>query len=119
MEAIHHTIQGLRTKYNGEFDASKLFKHLDQAPPAEAHWNFTSPAVINLITLAVFPIGAIIWKKYLRNLSITTTDADAHYQPQINQQGCKIEHLNINLDQYFIKEEPCRRGEISEMIFEK
>jgi hypothetical protein len=36
-EAIHHAIQRLRTKYNGEFDASELFKQLDQTAPAEAH----------------------------------------------------------------------------------
>jgi len=36
-KAIHHAIQGLRTKYNGEFDASELFKELDQTAPAEAH----------------------------------------------------------------------------------
>ncbi len=29
-EGIHTAIQGLRMKYNGEFDASKLFKELDQ-----------------------------------------------------------------------------------------
>ncbi len=36
-ESIHKAIQGLRTKYNGEFDASELFKELDQIKPAEAH----------------------------------------------------------------------------------
>ncbi len=41
---IHRAIQGLQTKYNGEFDASELFKELDQIKPAEAHWTFTSPA---------------------------------------------------------------------------
>ena len=29
-KGIHMAIQGLRTKYNGEFDASVLFKELDQ-----------------------------------------------------------------------------------------
>ena len=33
-EGIHRAIQGLRTKYNGEFNASKLFKELDQIQPA-------------------------------------------------------------------------------------
>jgi hypothetical protein len=32
-EGIHRAIQGLRTKYNGEFDASELFKELDQIKP--------------------------------------------------------------------------------------
>jgi len=39
-EGIHTAIQGLRTKYDGEFDASKLFKDLDQIQPAKAHWTF-------------------------------------------------------------------------------
>jgi hypothetical protein len=30
-------IQGLRTKHNGKFDASKLFKELNQIKPANAH----------------------------------------------------------------------------------
>jgi len=33
-EGIHTAIQGLMTKYNGEFNASKLFKELDQIQPA-------------------------------------------------------------------------------------
>ena len=33
-EGIHTAIQGLRTKYNGELNASKLFKELDQIQPA-------------------------------------------------------------------------------------
>jgi hypothetical protein len=45
-EGIHKAIQGLRTKYNGEFDASELFKELDQIKPAEAYWTFTSPAAM-------------------------------------------------------------------------
>jgi hypothetical protein len=37
-EGIHTAIQGLRTKYNGEFDAIEVFKELDQIQPAETHW---------------------------------------------------------------------------------
>jgi hypothetical protein len=33
-------------KYNGEFNASELFKELDQIQPAKVHWTFTSPAAI-------------------------------------------------------------------------
>jgi hypothetical protein len=62
-EGIHKAIQGLRTKYNGEFDASELFKELDQIKPAEAHWTFTSPAAMIGIALALFLIGMLIWKK--------------------------------------------------------
>jgi len=62
-EGIHTAIQGLRTKYNGEFDASELFKELDQIQPAEAHWTFTSPAAMIGIALAIFLM--LIWKKCL------------------------------------------------------
>jgi hypothetical protein len=62
-EGIHTAVQGLRTKYNGEFDASELFKELDQIKPAEAHWTFTSPAAMIGIALALFLIGMLIWKK--------------------------------------------------------
>jgi hypothetical protein len=60
-------IQGLRTKYNGKFDNSELFKQYHQAVLAVAHWTFTSPAVMILIALAIFQIGTLIWKKCLRN----------------------------------------------------
>jgi hypothetical protein len=62
-DSIHKAIQGLRTKNNGEFDASELFKELDQIKPAEAHWTFTSPAAMISIALALFLIGMLIWKK--------------------------------------------------------
>ncbi len=62
-EGIHRAIQGLRTKYNGEFDASELFKELDQVKPADTHWTFTSPAAMIGIALVIFLIGMLIWKK--------------------------------------------------------
>ncbi len=40
-ESIHKAIQGLRTKYNGEFDASELFKELDQIKPAYVQLTIT------------------------------------------------------------------------------
>jgi hypothetical protein len=47
-------IQGFRTKYNGEFDASELFKELNQIKPEENHWTFTSPAAMIGIALVIF-----------------------------------------------------------------
>jgi hypothetical protein len=52
-EGIHMAIQGLRTKYNGEFDVSELFKELDQIKPAEANWTFPLPAAMIGIALAL------------------------------------------------------------------
>jgi hypothetical protein len=62
-EGIHTAIQGLRMKHKREFDANELFKELDQIQPTEAHWTFTSPATMIEITLAIFLIGMLIWKK--------------------------------------------------------
>jgi hypothetical protein len=83
-------IQGLRTKYNGEFDASELFKELDQIGPAETHWTFTSPAAMIGIALAIFLIGMLIWKKCFGKPSSTEAPSPApsappmpfHNQPQ-------------------------------------
>ncbi len=108
-------IQGLPTKYNGEFDASELFKELNQIGPAETHWTFTSPAAIIGIALAIFLIG-MIWKKYFCTPSSTEIPPPAplappmpiHNQPQIpgaapatNNQATKSNvsipiHINIS-----------------------
>jgi hypothetical protein len=60
----HGAIQDLRMKYNGEFDASALFEKLDHLPPAKAHLTFTSPAIMILITLAIFLVRVLIWNPY-------------------------------------------------------
>jgi hypothetical protein len=62
-ESIHTAIQGLRMKYNGEFNASKLSMELNQIKPAKAHWTFTSPAAMIGIALAIFLISMIFRKK--------------------------------------------------------
>jgi hypothetical protein len=80
-EGIHTAIQGLRTKYNGEFDASELFKELDQIQPAEAHWTFTSPAAMIGIALAIFLIGMIFWKKCCSRSSPTEATPPAPSAP--------------------------------------
>jgi transposase len=76
-EGIHTDIQGLKTKYNGEFDASELFKELDQIQLAEAHWTFTSPAAMIGIALEIFLIGMLIWKKCKSTPTETPTPTPA------------------------------------------
>jgi hypothetical protein len=78
-EGIHTAVQGLWTKYNEEFDATELFKELDQIKLAEAHWTFTSPAAMISITLALFLIGMLIWKK------CNNKTPHVKYQPQLHQ----------------------------------
>jgi hypothetical protein len=86
-EGIHKAIQGLRTKYNGEFDASELFKELDQIKPAEAHWTFTSPAAMIGIALALFLIGMLIWKKCFSTTQATEASLPAPSAPPMPAQN--------------------------------
>jgi len=86
-EGIHKAIQGLRTKYNGEFDASELFKELDQIKPAEAHWTFTSPAAMIGIALALFLIGMLIWKKCFSTTQVTEASLPAPSAPPMPAQN--------------------------------
>ncbi len=92
-DGIHRAIQGLRTKYNREFDTSELFKELDQIRLAEAHWTFNSPAAMIGITLALFLIGMLIWKKCFNSpqtmeappLAPSAPPMPTHNQPQIHR----------------------------------
>ncbi len=51
-DAIHQAVQGLRNRYNGEFDATVLLDQLDQLDQrdqhktTDTHWIFTSPAAM-------------------------------------------------------------------------
>jgi hypothetical protein len=78
---IHLVIQGLRMKYKGEFDTYELFKRLDQTLITEAHWTFTPLAAMILIALAIFLVGALIWRKYHKTSEpMTTPNADVDPQ---------------------------------------
>ncbi len=61
-EAIHQAVQGLRTQYNGEFDATILLDQLDQLKVPEAHWAFTSPAAMIGAAICIFGLGTCLWK---------------------------------------------------------
>jgi hypothetical protein len=86
-EGIHMAIQGLRTKYNGEFDESELFKELDLIQPAEAHWTFTSPAAMIGIALVIFLIGMLIWKKCFSTSQPTEAPTPAPSSTSANPQS--------------------------------
>ncbi len=51
-DAIHQAVQGLRNRYNGEFDATVLLEQLDQLDRRgqdrnqDSHWTFTAPAAM-------------------------------------------------------------------------
>ncbi len=59
-EAIHQAVQGLRTRYNGEFDATILLDQLDQLDQRktpDTHWIFTSPAAMVGAAICLFGVG--------------------------------------------------------------
>jgi hypothetical protein len=64
-EAIHQAVQGLRTRYNGEFDATILLEQLDQLDQCktpDTHWIFTSPAAMIGAAICLFQLGYCIWR---------------------------------------------------------
>ncbi len=58
-KTIHKAVQGLRTKYNGEFNSTILLVKLDHIMNPEAHRAL--PATIIAIAI-IFATGACIWK---------------------------------------------------------
>jgi hypothetical protein len=61
-DMIHQAIQGIRTRYNGEFDATILLDQLDQLKTPEGHWAFTSPAAMIGAAIGIFVVGLCLWK---------------------------------------------------------
>jgi len=61
-EAIHQAVEGLRTRYNGEFDVTILLDLLDQLCNPDPHWAFTSPAAMIGAAVYIFAVGLCLWK---------------------------------------------------------
>jgi hypothetical protein len=61
-EAVHQAVQGLRTRYNGTFDATILLDQLDHLQTLDPHWAFTSPAAMIGAAICTFAIGICIWR---------------------------------------------------------
>jgi hypothetical protein len=61
-EAIHQAVQGLRTRYNGKFDATILLDQLDQLKVPDSHWAFTLPAAMIGAAICLFTTGICLWK---------------------------------------------------------
>ncbi len=61
-DTIHQVIQGIRTRYNGEFDATIFLDQLDQLKTPEAHWAFTSPVAMIGAAVCIFTVGLCLWK---------------------------------------------------------
>jgi hypothetical protein len=61
-EAIHQAVQGLRTRYNGEVNATILLDQLDQLQTQDPHWAFTSTAAMIRTAICIFTMGICLWK---------------------------------------------------------
>jgi hypothetical protein len=61
-DTIHQAVQGLRTRYNGKFDATILLDQLDQLQTPDPHWAFTSLAPLIGVPVCIFAVGICIWK---------------------------------------------------------
>jgi len=67
-DAIHQAVQGLRNRYNGEFDATILLEQLDQLDQRvqdknpDPHWTFTSPAAMIGAAICLLGLGYCFWR---------------------------------------------------------
>jgi hypothetical protein len=86
-EAIHQAIQGLRNRYNGEFDATILLEQLDQLDQRgqdknpDSHWTFTSPAAMIGAAICLLGLGYCFWRCCCRNSTMTTVIQTAPSAP--------------------------------------
>jgi hypothetical protein len=69
-ETIHQAVQGLHTRYNGEFNATILLEQLVQLQTLDPHWAFTSPAAMIGAAICIFATGFCFWKCCCQNKKI-------------------------------------------------
>jgi hypothetical protein len=81
METIHNAIQDLRSKHNGEFDATVILEKLDSQKNWDPHWTFMSLAAMILMALAIFLIGILIWRKCCHNSNLPMPMPSAPLMP--------------------------------------
>jgi hypothetical protein len=78
-------VQGLRTRYNGKFDATILLDQLDHLQTPDPYWAFTFPATMTGAAICIFAVGLCLWrcchqtKERLNDQALSTTDADASH----------------------------------------
>jgi len=67
-EAIYQAVQGLRNRYNGEFDATVLLDQLDQLDQRDqiktpdTYWIITPAAAMIRTTICQFRLGYCLWR---------------------------------------------------------
>ncbi len=76
-DAIHQAVQGLRNRYNGEFDATILLNQLDQLDQRgqdgkqDSHGTFTSPAAM-IRAICLLRVGYLLWRCCCRTSNMAT-----------------------------------------------
>jgi hypothetical protein len=86
-DAIHQAVQGLRNRYNGEFDATILLEPLDQLDQRgqnrkqDSHWTFTSPAAMIGAAICLLGVGYLLWRSCCRTSNLTTVIQPAPSAP--------------------------------------
>jgi hypothetical protein len=61
-EAIHQDVQGVRTRYNGKFDATILLDQLNHLETPDPHCTFTSPSAMIRAANCTFAVGICLWR---------------------------------------------------------
>jgi hypothetical protein len=86
-DAIHQAVQGLRNRYNGEFDATLLLNQLDQldqrgqSGTQDSHWTFTSPAAMIGAAICLLGVGYLLWRCCCRTSNVMTVIQPAPSAP--------------------------------------
>jgi hypothetical protein len=80
-EAIHQAVQGLRTRYNGKFDATILLDQLDHLQTPDPHWAFTSSAAMIGADICIFAVGLCLWRCCRRTKEDSMTRPSAPPMP--------------------------------------
>jgi hypothetical protein len=86
-DAIHQAVQGLRNRYNGEFDATILLEQLDQLDQRgqdknpDSHWTFTSPAAMIGAAICLLGLGYCLGRCCCQNSTMTTVIQPAPSAP--------------------------------------
>jgi hypothetical protein len=86
-DAIHQAVQGLRNRFNGEFDATILLEQLDQLDQRnqdknhDSHWIFTSLAAMIGAAICLLGLGYCLWRCCCQTSTMTTVIQPAPSAP--------------------------------------
>jgi hypothetical protein len=134
-EAIHQDVQGVRTRYNGKFDATILLDQLNHLETPDLHCTFTSPSAMIRAAICTFAVGICLWRLCCRAPTLHQHLLHHQYQCQSSLHSHQHKNQPPTTELYeaamqfpltspspkghqgISKKKPRRRGEISEMIY--